>query len=77
MSNSLVRALFDAADHQNLSQKELARRSGMAEASLSRLKHASDVRLSTLEKLAAAVGLQLKLAPADNVAEQISDGQLF
>ncbi len=62
---------------QGLEQKDIARRAGISQETLSRAKKASDIQLSTLIRLANAVGLKVALVPAEPVLEKILSGGLF
>jgi transcriptional regulator with XRE-family HTH domain len=62
---------------QGLEQKDIARKAGISQETLSRAKKASDVQLSTLIRLANAVGLKVALVPAAPVLEKILSGDLF
>ncbi|VAX32229.1 hypothetical protein MNBD_NITROSPIRAE02-818 [hydrothermal vent metagenome] len=62
---------------QGLEQKEIARKAGISQETLSRAKKASDIQLSTLIRLANAVGLKVALVPAAPVLEKILSGGLF
>ena len=58
----LAAALKNARKANGLVQMELAGKIGTAKSAISRLKHAKgDIRLSTLRKLAAALGLRLDI----------------
>lgn len=61
---NLITTIFVSAQAKGISQKELAARSGVAEATLSRLKHKTSLRTSVLEALANSVGLRLTLVTA-------------
>jgi len=62
---------------QGFEQKEIARKAGISEETLSRAKKASDIQLSTLIRLANAVGLKIALVPAEPVLEKILSGDIF
>lgn len=61
----LVATIFASAREKGISQKELAARAGVAEATLSRLKHQDSLRTSVLASLANSVGLRLALVAAE------------
>lgn len=61
---TLITTIFASAQAKGISQKELAARAGVAEATLSRLKRKTSLRTSVLEALANSVGLRLKLVAA-------------
>ncbi len=56
---------------QGLEQKDIARKAGISQETLSRAKKASDIQLSTLIRLANAVRLKVSLVPAAPVLEKI------
>ena len=59
----LAAALKNARKAQGLVQMELAGKIGTTKSAISRLKHGTgDIRLSTLRKLAAALGLRLDIS---------------
>lgn len=66
---NLIATIFASARAQGISQKELAARTGVAEATLSRLKHKNSLRTSILEALANSVGLRLTLVTAQISAQ--------
>lgn len=66
--NQIGRLLRRARHRAGLTQREVAQRTGMMISAISRIEnHGSDLRVSTLERVAAAVGckLALELRPAD------------
>jgi hypothetical protein len=77
MNDPLLEEILAAARRLGLTQAELAARAGIAAESLSRMKQADDLRLSSLRRLAAGVGLRLALLPDDDLAEQVSRQALF
>lgn len=76
-SQPLLAEILDAAQRRGLTQAQLAAQAGIAVETLSRLKKADDLRLSSLARLAAVVGLKLALAPDDDLAAQVLDRDLF
>ncbi len=62
---------------QGLEQKAIAEKAGISQETLSRAKKAADIQLSTLTRLAGAVGLRVALVPAPLVLEKILSGDLF
>ena len=62
--SKLITAIVNSAALQGISQKALAMRAGIAEASLSRMKRKPSVSSSALERLASSAGLRLALLPA-------------
>lgn len=60
---ALINALIDARVEQGLTQKDLASRSGVQQADISRLEHGKgNPRLRTLQKLAQAMGYNLQIS---------------
>ena len=58
----VIRAMIDARIKQNLTQKELASRTGIDQADISRLENGTrNPTLKLLKKLAAGMGMQLKI----------------
>ena len=62
---------------QGLEQKDIARKAGISQETLSRAKKASDIQLSTIIRLANAVGLRVTLVPGHPVLEKILSGDVF
>ena len=77
IAQNLLNEILAAGKQQRLTQSVIAERAGLAAETLSRLKKADDVRLSSLQRLAAVVGLRLTLVADDDLAEQISRRDLF
>ena len=58
----VIRAMIDARIEQNLTQKELAARTGIDQADISKLESGSrNPSLKLLKKLASGLGMQLKI----------------
>ena len=58
----VIRAMIDARIEQNLTQKELAARTGIDQADISKLENGTrNPSLKLLKKLASGLGMQLKL----------------
>ncbi|MBR4235385.1 MAG: helix-turn-helix transcriptional regulator [Clostridia bacterium] len=58
----IIQALIDARVAQGLTQKELAKRSGIAQGDISKLENGiANPSLKTLRRLAAAMGKKLKI----------------
>jgi len=81
---SPVQALLDqiiaSAKARGMTQAELAKRAGISPVGLSKARHRSDIRASTLAKLAEALDMELKLVPArrrEKAAEAIRAGRFF
>ncbi len=77
IAQKLLNEILAAGKQQGLTQALIAERAGLAAETLSRLKKADDVRLSSLQRLATVVGLRLTLVTDDDVAEQVSRRDLF
>ena len=57
-----IRAMIDARIEQNLTQKELAARTGIDQADISKLENGTrNPSLKLLKKLASGLGMQLKI----------------
>ena len=76
-AQDLLRDILQAAKREGFSQGELAAAADIAPETLSRLKRGGDVRVGSLQRLAAVVGLRLALLPDDDLAEQVSRRDLF
>ena len=76
-TTQLLTQIIDLARSKGLKQKDLAQRAGLSAESLSRAKKAGDMHLSSLEKLAAIVGLKLCLNPDEPMINKINSGSLF
>ena len=58
----VIRAMIDARIEQNLTQKELAARTGIDQADISKLENGTrNPSLKLLKKLASGMGMQLKI----------------
>lgn len=58
----IMKALIEARTKQNMTQKELAERSGIRQSNISRIeKGASSPNISTLQKLAEGLGMNLQV----------------
>ena len=58
----VIRAMIDIRNSQNLTQKELATRTGINQADISKLENGTkNPSLKLLKKLAAGMGMQLKI----------------
>ena len=77
IAQKLLKEILATGKQQGLTQSLIAERAGLAAETLSRLKKADDVRLSSLQRLAAVVGLRLTLVADDDLAEQIGRRNLF
>ena len=58
----IIRAIVEARQSKNITQKELATRTGINQADISKLENGSaNPSLRTLRRLAAGMGMQLKI----------------
>ncbi len=73
----LLEQIIEAGRNQGLDQKSLVARAGLGASTLSKLKQADDVRLSTLVRLANVVGLRISLSPNDPVLEKLIERNFF
>ncbi len=73
----LLDEIIQSAKKQGMDQKTLASKAQVDPSSLSRAKKNKDIKFSTLQSLANAVGLSLILAPNSSVAEDVIKGNLF
>ncbi len=59
---AIIQAMIDARKESGLTQKELAARTGIAQADISKLEHGNaNPSLRTLQRLAAGMGRKLKI----------------
>ncbi len=75
--SALLGQIIVEGKKQGLEQKAIAEKAGISQETLSRAKKASDIQLSTLVRLAGAVGLRVALIPGHPVLEKILSGDLF
>jgi len=73
----LITQIVLEGKNKGLGQKEIAAKAGISPETLSRAKRASDLQLSTLVRLAGAVGLRVALVPDRPVLEKILSGDVF
>jgi len=72
----LVRELAGQRRSAGLSQTEVAARMGTSQSAVARLEGGdADVRASTLERYAAAVGSQISWRPPDRPAGEVTEGE--
>ena len=58
----LIQAMIDARISQNITQKELSKRTGITQADISRIENGTrNPSLAMLKRIAAGLGMQLKL----------------
>ncbi len=73
----LLEQIIEASQKQGMDQKTLVAKAGLGASTLSKLKQADDVRLSTLVRLANVVGLRLTLSSNDPVLEKLIERNFF
>ena len=76
-TQQIISHIIELARQQGMDQKQLAQAAQISAETLSRLKKADDVYFSTLSQLARVVGMKLTLAPKNDVAGRINEGNLF
>jgi len=77
ITTQLLTQIIELARRKGLKQKDLAERAGLSAEMLSRAKKAGDMHLSSLQKLASIVGLQLCLGPDEPLMNKINNASLF
>jgi transcriptional regulator with XRE-family HTH domain len=73
----LLQTILHKARELGMNQRDIAVRAGITPESLSRAKKAGDMRVSTLNELAAVVGLKLTLVADQPLITKIDSGSLF
>lgn len=69
----VIRAIIDARTAQNLTQKELSKRTGINQADISKLENGTrNPTVNLLKRLAEGMGMELRIQfiPKDNVSQQ-------
>ncbi len=67
----LIQAMIDARISQNITQKELAERTGITQADISRIENGTrNPSLAMVKRIAAGLGMQLKLEFVSTTAKQ-------
>ena len=74
---ALLKEIITEGRKQGLGQQDIVRRAGLGDSTLSKAKAADDIRLSTLTRLANAVGLKLSLTTNKPNLEKIMDRNVF
>jgi transcriptional regulator with XRE-family HTH domain len=75
--HDLLERILAAAAARGLDQQQLAERAGLSPGTLSRLKKQNDASFTSLNKLAAVVGMRLTLSPDDDYVVDVERGELF
>ena len=73
----LLNEIITEGRKQGLDQRDIVRRAGLGDSTLSKAKAADDIRLSTLTRLANAVGLKLSLTTNKPNLEKIMNRDVF
>lgn len=77
LPSSILGQIFYEAEFQKIVLKDLAVLAGIRPESLSRIRRRGSAGLDVVERLAQAVGMQLRLVPGNPIAEQIQLGTFF
>lgn len=77
VTHVLLAEIIAAGKSQGLDQKKIVARAGVGASTLSKAKANADLRVSTLARLANAVGLRVSLAPNDPTLTSLLNRQLF
>ena len=75
--DQMLEQIITAGASQGLREKDILIRAGLGKTTLSKIKSSGDTRLSTLLRLAQAVGLRLTLAPNNPTLDQLLNRNLF
>ncbi len=73
----LLRLIIEAGANRGLREKDILSRAGLGKTTLSKIKKSGDARMSTLARMANAVGLRLTLAPNNPTLDQLLSRELF
>jgi DNA-binding phage protein len=73
----LLRLIIEAGASRGLHEKDILSRAGLGKTTLSKIKKAGDTKISTLTRLANAVGLRLALTPHNPTLDQLLNRELF
>ncbi|MEK7223520.1 MAG: hypothetical protein AAB156_04525 [Pseudomonadota bacterium] len=73
----LLRLIIETGASRDLREKDILSRAGLGKTTLSKIKKAGDTKISTLSRLAKAVGLRLTLAPNNPTLDQLLNRELF
>ena len=74
---SLLNEIITEGRKQGFDQRDIVRRAGLGDSTLSKAKAANDLKLSTLTKLANAVGLKISLTTNNPNLEKIMSRDVF
>ena len=73
----LLNEILAQAKDKGINKSTLSERAGFAANAVSKVLKAKDVKLSTIERLANAAGMRIRLEPNNPVVAKISNGTLF
>lgn len=73
----LLHLIIAAGASRGLREKDILSRAGLGKTTLSKIKKAGDTKISTLSRMAHAVGLRLTLAPNNPTLDQLLNRELF
>lgn len=76
-SDLIVQQIIEAGAKLGLREKDILSRTGLGKTTLSKIKSSHDARISTLARMANAVGLRLTLAPNNPTLNQLLNRELF
>ncbi len=76
-ADQIVRQVIEAGAALGLREKDILSRAGLGKTTLSKIKSSHDARVSTLSRMANAVGLRLTLAPKNPTLNQLLNRELF
>lgn len=76
-ADQIVRQVIEAGAALGLREKDILSRAGLGKTTLSKIKSSHDARVSTLSRMANAVGLRLTLSPNNPTLNQLLNRELF
>lgn len=76
-TEQLLNLIIEAGASRGLREKDILKRAGLGKTTLSKIKKSGDARVSTLSRMAHAVGLRLALAPHNPTLDQLLNRELF
>ncbi len=76
-TQTLLSQIIAAGAARGMLEKDILQRAGLGKTTLSKAKAAGDTRLSTLSRMANAVGLRLSLVPNNPTLAQVLNRNLF
>lgn len=76
-SDLIVRQIIETGASLGMREKDILSRAGLGKTTLSKIKSSHDARISTLSRMANAVGLRLMLTPNNPTLNQLLGRELF